>query len=608
MDEREKRNRAQAKKRQMYRRARRRQRNMRLVAVMAVVLIVAAIGGSFIWNRYSPSNEKADLKEYYGLVNDEDYAVVINNQVIEREDGISSCRNIDGQVYLEYSVIRDYVNKRFYWDSNENVLLYTLPTGNVSVAVGSKDYTEIMEKKSEDYVILKTEGKTAYIAVPFILQYTDMDYNAYENPNRVVITNDFHEKTVADLKRDTAVRCLGGVKSPILTTAKKVDIVTVLEDEDDWQKIATADGFIGYVPSNSLKNTRQLIVDRAFVEPQYTNISVDYTINMAWHNVTSDYSNNFVLETIAGTKGLTTIAPTWFSVVDTEGNINSIASSSYVNYAHQSNLDVWATLRDFDGGISSYDETYQLLSYTSHRERLVNQVIAQALQSGIDGVNLDFELVSPQCGEHYIQFVRELSVKCRQNGLVLSIDNYVPQVYNEHYDLEEQGIVADYVIIMGYDEHTAGSYTAGSVASYNYVKQGIEDALKSVPNQKLVAAVPFYTRLWFERPKTEEELAEQEGTEAAEFQTAVTSTALTMYDARSTLEMAGVSAQWDEETKQNYAQWDADGGTYKIWLEDLSSMEERLKLIRGEKLAGVAEWKLGQEDSAVWDLILQYVN
>ena len=233
MDERERRSRAQAKRRQMYRRARRRQRNARLVVVMVVVLIVAAIGGSFIWKRYSPSNEKADLKEYYGLTNDEDYAVVINDQVIKREDGIPSCRNIDGQVYLEYSIVRDYVNKRFYWDSNENVLLYTLPTGNVSVAVGSKDYTEIMEKKSEDYVILKTEGKTAYIAVPFIMQYTDMDYHAYEGPNRVVITNDFHEKTVADLKRETAVRYLGGVKSPILTTAKKADVVTVLEDEDD---------------------------------------------------------------------------------------------------------------------------------------------------------------------------------------------------------------------------------------------------------------------------------------------------------------------------------------------------------------------------------------
>lgn len=217
-------------------------------------------------------------------------------------------------------------------------------------------------------------------------------------------------------------------------------------------------------------------------------------------------------------------------------------------------------------------------------------------------------MVSLECGEHYIQFVRELSVKCRQNGLVLSIDNYVPQSYNEHYDLKEQGIVADYVIIMGYDEHTAGSYTAGSVASYNYVKRGIEDALKKVPNQKLVAAVPFYTRLWFETPKTEEELAEQEGTEAANYATNVSSTAKPMKEAYSIVENAGAVLQWDDTAKQNYAQWDADGGTYKIWLEDNASLEEKLKLIKSEKLAGVAEWKLGQENSAVWDLILQYVN
>lgn len=608
MDERERRNKTQAKRRQMYRRARRRQRNIRVLLMILVVLLFAAVGGFFIWNRYSPSNEKADLKEYYGLMNDDDFAVVINNQIISKEDGIAVGKLIDGQTYIEYSVIRDYVNKRFYWDANENVLLYTLPSGSVSVAVGSKDYTEIMEKKSEDYVILKTEGRTAYIALPFIQQYTDMDYSVYESPNRAVITSVFKEKTTAELKRDTAVRYLGGVKSDVLTTAAKADTVTILEDEDNWQKVATADGFIGYVPTSALKNRQQVVVDRAFVEPQYNNISVDYTINMAWHNVTSEYANSFVLETIADTKGLTTIAPTWFSIADTQGNISSIASSSYVNYAHQSNLDVWATFRDFDGGISSFEETYEVLSYTSRRERLVNQVIAQALQSGIDGINLDFELVSLECGEHYIQFVRELSVKCRQNGLVLSIDNYVPQSYNEHYDLKEQGIVADYVIIMGYDEHTAGSYTAGSVASYNYVKQGIEDALKKVPNQKLVAAVPFYTRLWFETPKTEEELAEQEGTEAANYATNVSSTAKPMKEAYSIVENAGAVLQWDDTAKQNYAQWDADGGTYKIWLEDNASLEEKLKLIKSEKLAGVAEWKLGQENSAVWDLILQYVN
>ena len=603
-------NRTDAQRRIKNRRARIRQRNQRLLLIILIVLLIAAVGGFFIWNKFGPSNEKADLKQYYGLVNDEDLAVVVNNQIIRGENGVSAAKEIDGQIYVEYSVIRDWVNKRFYWDPNENVLLYTLPTGNVSVGIGNKDYTEIMEKKSEEYVILKSEGRTAYIAIPFVKQYTDLEYQVYDEPKRIVITSDFEEKTTADLKRGTKVRYQGDNKSPVLTVAGKKAAVTVLEEneKEKWQKISTEDGFVGYVPKSALKNRQQVIVEREFEPVQYSNLSVNHTINMAWHNVAGGYANSSVLGTIADTKGLTTIAPTWFSIGDTEGNLHSIADSSYVNYAHQSNLDVWATLRDFDGGTNSREETYQVLSYTSKRERLVNQVIAEALQTGVDGINLDFELVSPECGEHYIQFVRELSVKCRQNRIVFSIANYVPQSDNKHYDLEEQAIMADYVIIMGYDEHTEGSYTAGSVASYGYLKQGIEDALRAVPNEKLVAAVPFYTRLWFETPKTEEELAAEEGTEAAKYTTKVSSTVKSMDDAVATIQQAGAQTVWDEEARQNYAQWDADGGTYKIWLEDRASLEEKLKLIKSEKLAGVAEWKLGRESKDIWELILQYVN
>ena len=106
---------------------------------------------------------------------------------------------------------------------------------------------------------------------------------------------------------------------------------------------------------------------------------------------------------------------------------------------------------------------FQLLSRTSRRENLINQLIAEAVQVGLDGINVDFELVSNECGEHYSQFIRELSVRCRQNGIVLSVDNYVPKGYNMQYNRKEQGIVADYVIIMGYDEHYGGSPVAGSV-------------------------------------------------------------------------------------------------------------------------------------------------
>lgn len=588
---------------------------MILRILIVAALIIAAAGIVAAWYRYGSSNERADLGQYYGIGADDEFAVVIDNEVVgaesETSDGQESPapgRIFDGEYYIEYSVVRDQINKRFYWDPNEKVMLYTLPGGNVTVQADSSEYTEISESKSEDYVILKTEGSTAYIALPFIQAYTNMEYSVYDAPNRAVITSEWGEIETALIRHDTQVRYRGGVKSPILKEVSKSDKVTVLEDEDDWMKVATEDGVIGYVKTNALKNRKTETISREFEEPVYTNISKDQTINLAWHNVSNADANNYVSQMLAETKGLTTIAPTWFSIADTEGNMTSLGSADYVSYAHQSGLEVWAVLRDFHGGINSYDETYEVLSYTSRRTRLIDQVIAAAQELGVDGINLDFELISTQCGEHYVQFVRELSVRCRQNGLVFSVDNYVPQPYNEHYDLEEQGTVADYVIIMGYDEHTDSSYEAGSVASLGYVEQGIADALEKVPETKLIAGIPFYTRLWFETPKTEEELAAEAGTEAASYPNKISSEALGMDEAQEALTNAGVQAQWDDNTRQNYAEWEADGGTYKIWLEDNQSLEEKLKVISDNDLAGVAEWRLGWENASVWDLILQYIN
>ena len=301
---------------------------------------------------------------------------------------------------------------------------------------------------------------------------------------------------------------------------------------------------------------------------------------MAWHNVTNSDANSSVLEMIASTKGLTTISPTWFHVADTSGNLESIATADYVNYAHQSDIEVWAAIRDFDGGINSAEESYELLSHTANRTNLINQLMSEALRVGLDGINVDFEKISDECGEHYIQFIRELSVQCRKNGIVLSVDNYVPQSYNQQYHREEQGVVADYVVIMGYDEHYSGSPEAGSVASYDFVKAGIENTLKEVPAEKVINAVPFFTRVWKETPKTEEELAADQGTDAEQYTTKVESTAYSMAEAKAVVQQAGATAQWDDTTKQNYAEWEADGATYKVWLEDTQSLEPRLQLMK----------------------------
>ena len=472
---------------------RRRKRNLGIKIFLVIILAILAVVAAFLWKRYSPSKEKYDLKKYYGIEQEGQLAITVNNQVVEPHGMI-----VDGKAYIQYDVVRKYINSRFYWDPDENILLYTLPKDMVSVEVGSKDYMVSKDKKSEDYVILKTEGSTAYIALDFISQYTNMEYEVYDNPSRVMIVSDWGKTTVATIKRDTQVRYQGGVKSPILTEVSKKDEVTIVESEENWKKVRTKDGFIGYVRNKDLKNEETKTISRDFEEQEFTSISKDYTINMAWHNVTNSDANGSVLQKIAESKGLTTIAPTWFHVKDTDGNMDSIASADYVNYAHQANIEVWATIRDFDGGINSYDESYALLSYTSKRENLINQLISEALRVGIDGINVDFEKISEECGEHYIQFIRELSVRCRQNGIVLSVDNYVPKGYNMQYDRKEQGIVADYVIIMGYDEHFAGSPEAGPVSSYNFVKEGIEETLKEVPAEKVISGIPFFTRLWSE--------------------------------------------------------------------------------------------------------------
>ena len=582
---------------------RRRRRNLIIKMSLVIILAVLAVIAAFVWKRYSPTKEKYDLNKYYGIEQEGQVAITVDNQVVEPHGMVS-----DGKVYVQYDVVRNYINSRFYWDPNENVLLYTLPNDMVTVEVGSKDYSVSKEKKSEDYVILKTEGSTAYIALDFVQQYTNIEYEIYDDPSRVMIISDWGETTVATVKRDTQVRYQGGVKSPVLTELNKKDEVTIIESEENWKKVRTKDGFIGYVKNNALKKEETKTISRDFEEQEFSSITKDYTINMAWHNVTNSDANSTVLQRIAESKGLTTIAPTWFHVSDTDGNLDSIASADYVNYAHQSNIEVWAAVRDFDGGISSYEESYEVLSYTSKRENLINQLISEALRVGIDGINVDFEKISEECGEHYIQFIRELSVRCRQNGIVLSVDNYVPKGYNMQYDRKEQGIVADYVVIMGYDEHFSGSPEAGSVSSYNFVKEGIEETLKEVPAEKIISGIPFFTRLWEETPKTDEELKEQEGTDQAEYTMNVTSQALDMASAQAKVAEAGAEITWDEETQQNYANWTVENTTYEIWLEDEQSIEPKLKLMKDNKLAGTAAWALGQESSEVWNLILKYVN
>ena len=226
---------------------RRRRRNLIIKMTVFVVLIVSVIVGALLIKKFKPSKQEADLNEYYGIQKENQLAVIIDETVLGAHGIV-----IDGNAYVEYSVVRDFLNERFYVDHNENLLLYTLPEGTISAEVGSKEYSLQKENNSANYVILKMEGSTAYIALDFVKQYTNMDYRTYENPNRVIIER-ADERTVAEVKKAAKIRTEMDIKSDILSSVSKKDKLVVLETTEKWSKVRTMDGYIGYIKKNCLK-------------------------------------------------------------------------------------------------------------------------------------------------------------------------------------------------------------------------------------------------------------------------------------------------------------------------------------------------------------------
>lgn len=552
-----------------------------LIAVLMIVIILAGAAGVFLYDRYSYSKEPADLQAYFGLNDQSDVAIVLNDEIVE-EKGVL----YGGRCYLDLETVHTYINDRFYVDYNEKLLLYALPEEVVSIAVG--------ETAEDGYAAALERGDRVYLALDYVKKYSDFNFVLYTEPNRVLLQTEWKEILTAEVKKDVAIRLRGGVKSEILTQTVKGDRVTVLEELENWDRVQTADGYIGYVEKKYLSETaaEMQAKDTGYAEPDYTGNTKDYKINLAWHQVTSEAANGTYPGVMNGVVGVNVISPTWFFLYDNEGIVDGIASAEYVQTAHANGLEVWALVDDFTHRSDNGVDPAQILPYTSKRRLIIDQLMSEADRCGFDGINVDFERVTQDVGEDYIQFIRELSIECRKRGLVLSVDNYVPRNFNAHYEWKEQGIMADYVIVMGYDEHWAGCEEAGSVASLKYVEEGIQKMVEEVPANKVINAVPLYTRIW---------TTAGDGT--------VTSQAVGINAASEYLMKRSVPYSWDESTGQNYAEFEAEGNLVQVWLEDEQSIGAKIGIMKNYGLGGVAAWKLGFDEGRknIWSVIAGFL-
>ena len=554
-----------------------------IIAIVLIIIILGAAFGKQIIEKYSYSKEVYDLTTYFENSSDSDVAIILQDTFMSERATL-----IDGTYYLDLETVLTYFNNRFYFDDTEGLLIYTLPLDMITCSVDSATVNSLSGSEDLSYVPVRKTDKIL-VAIDYVKRFTNLSYESFTDPGRLQIYNEWSDRQTATVKKNTQVRHRGGVKSPILKEVKAGDKLIVLEQMEDWSKVKTDDAIIGFIENKRLNEIKpEMPIPVTDVEePVYTDLCRDHKINMAWHAVAGVAGNDTLQGLVANASTLNVVAPTWFSISDEAGSYTSFATADYVSRAHDLGLEVWAVLDNINNpGV----DVAPVLASTTNRQRLIGSLVDETVSLGIDGINLDFELIPSSSGADFSEFVREMSIACRANGLVFSIDNYVPMGGTGYYDRRTQGEVADYVVIMGYDEHYAGSTEAGSVASIDYVESGIKMTLDEVPARKVINGIPFYTRIW-----------STSGTE-------VSSQAVDMATMKQWLSNHSLTPQWDDATCQNYAEY-TDGGTLnQCWIEDEDSIRAKLNVMQANELAGVAEWRLGFEDPAVWSVIAEYMS
>lgn len=559
-----------------------------LILAAGTLIIIAIAVGILLVRKYKPSKEVMSLEEYF-TVGENQIQIILQDKIYEKK-GLY----LEDRIYVDMDLVTTSLNSRFYWDSNENKLLYTTSTAVISASMGSKEYFINKSRDTKEYPIVRTEGDTVYVALDYVKGYSALDYTQYEGPNRVVINYRFDEPAeYAKADSKAVLRYKPDTRSDILVKLEKEEELLILkseEKESGFCEVMSVSGVIGYVKKKSMGSFYENSHKTDFVTETYSHILKNEKINMVWHQVTNQTANDGLLNLLDSTKGVNVISPTWFTVSGNQGEITSLASDTYVSRAHSAGVEVWALCNDF----SSDSKIGKVLRRTSTRQKLEKNLIAEAIKYSLDGINIDFEYVKEENGKDFIQFVRELGIMCRNNGIVLSIDNYAPTSYTDYYNRQEQAVVADYVITMAYDEYYSGSETAGPVASLSFVQSATENTLKQVPAEQAIIALPFYSRLWKETTKKQE--------------VKLTSEACSMSYAAEVLSDAGVEPGWDDLTGMYYGEYKEGRFLYKMWVEDEKSLELKMKAATDGNTAGVAFWKLSLEKSSVWDMIIKYTN
>ncbi|MDR7869830.1 MAG: glycosyl hydrolase family 18 protein [Tissierellaceae bacterium] len=547
------------------------------LSLLVLIVVIGLIGGGIYIFKYKPSEEVI-------IFSDEMYLMIEDVLIEDGEPAIFE----DNQLYFSFDIIKTYFDEDVYYDEAEELLIFTnndrVKRYKIDAYEGSANSKEYLI----DYPVKLIDNKV-YVPLDLFQDDYEIDVQYYDETNAVVVDyTDVYYLNGEIVLNGASIRTDLDIKSPKLLDDIEISTILYIYGEfEDWYKVRTLDGIPGFIEKKYVKvnHTKDIYKTELLDRNEFLNEDIA-KINLTWDYTYRKLANTDNIKQISG---VNVMSPTWFSITDENRTIYDKGNRDYVSKYGNLGYEIWPLIdNSFDP-----DLTHNLLKSSENREKLIDDILDIYLDYGFQGINIDFENIHLKDKDLLTQFVRELYPVFKENGLIVSMavsPLSTSENWSLSFDRERLSKTTDYLMLMAYDQHWAASPIAGSVAQYSWVERSIEGVLEFIPNNKLILAVPYYTRLWIE----------EDGK--------VSSQALSMDTANKFIYENDVELTWDDESMQYYGEIGKDGKTYKIWLEDSNSLKYKASLINKYSLAGVASWRKGFETEDVWETIATVVN
>ena len=546
--------------------------------ILRIVIVAIILGLMVFAIKIAPNYARDEFADKTNLV--------INNNNITRNVK-SNIFIEDNTIYLSTADMQNFFDEYLLVDEENQMIITTSNTKTVMIPFDETTINVNGVQKTIKHSLLNRDGEI-YLPLTDLTDIYNIEVN-YSAESNIITIDSLNRKFVQALSsKDMSVKYLPTVFSKTVDKVERGDTLVLVQDrenggnvvEDNWIKVRTKKGEIGYVKLENITD------ENTVREDLNINTAINGKVSLVW-----DYYSQYVSAPVRNgeIEGINVVSPSFYEITssgDIDANIGR-NGQNYVEWAHANGYKVWPMVSNSELG--DLDAISELLSTFENRSYLIDNILDELIDAGVDGVNIDFENMYQADKDNYSRFIIELAPRLREAGLTLSVDVTAPdgsETWSLCFDRNIIGKVADYIIFMGYDQNGVSALEAGTVAGADWVELNIKKFLgqEGVSANKLILAMPFYTRLW----------QESNGT--------LTSSVVNM---RSVTIPDGVEKTWDEKTKQYYIEYERNGTTYKMWIEDEESLKAKMDLINQYELAGGAFWSKDRESNTVWAIIAE---